>query len=194
MQLQRKTLVSVAPLVFAYAAVTLTSACGHESKTETEAAADVEPGSDYNGTVKTCHDGDTCVIRLDNGQGDLKVRFIGMDAPEVSGGDDGQGQPLGKEARNQLNALIKGETVRVHAVKHDMYDRMLSEIYLGDTLVNVEMIKRGMAEEYVWSPSEVDAHAYRAAEQDAKAEGRGIWSLEHYERPQDFRERTRDDH
>lgn len=164
---------------------------GPEASNVTE---DIADGSDVEGRVSTCHDGDTCTIKLAGSGDSLKVRMIGIDAPEVSGGEDNQGQPLGQSARTQLNDLIKGKTVRVHAIHHDMYDRMLGEIYLDAKNINVEMLKRGFAEEYVWSNAEVDADAYRAAETYAKSHDLGVWELESYESPSDFRERTRDDH
>jgi micrococcal nuclease len=74
-----------------------------------------------------------------------------------------------------------------------MYGRMLGEIYLGDLNLNVEQLKQGFAEEYIWNANEVDAPLYRQAEKSAKDAGRGIWELENYESPQDFRQRTKED-
>ncbi len=177
----------VLPLV----SLVVLSACGHKPP-ESSAAKALAPDTDVYGTVKTCHDGDTCVIELDGGGSDQKVRFIGIDAPETSGGEGNDGQPLGQEARKALNELIKGKHVKLHAVKADTYGRTLGEVYLGTMLVNVEMVKRGHAETYIWSDSEIAAQAYRNAEKAAKDADRGIWSLTDYERPEDFRARTKD--
>jgi endonuclease YncB( thermonuclease family) len=170
-------------------------ACGQAkdaSDPATFTPADVTPGTDVTGKVWTCHDGDTCIIKLSDNGGSLKVRFLGIDAPEVSGGDENEGQPLGQDARDALNGLIKGKSVRVHTVSRDKYDRMLSEIYLGDMLVNVEMLKRGMAQSYIWWNDTIDEEVYVSAEKHAKEAKLGIWSLTTYEEPEDFRMRTRE--
>lgn len=172
---------------------TVLGACGERApKSTTDAAATVQDNSFVEGRVQICHDGDTCVVRLADQAGTLKIRFIGIDAPEVSGGADGEGQPLGIAARNQLNALIKGKHVRIHAIKSDQYGRTLAQVYLDQLLVNTEMLARGFAEAYIWGQSDIDAPAYRAAQRDAKDSQLGIWSLDEYESPQDFRSRTRE--
>lgn len=147
----------------------------------------------YEGDVSTCADGDTCNIKLDEDGSTLKVRLIGIDAPESRGGDDGRGQPLGQEAKSQINALIKGKHVRVRVISKDRYERSLGEVFYGSMLVNVEMLKRGLAQTYIWSNDVINAGRYRSAEAKAKDSETGIWSLEDYESPEDFRRRMREE-
>ena len=55
------------------------------------------------------------------------------------------------------------------------YGRLLAYLYVGDTNVNVEMVRQG------WSPFWTDygagrfAAPFRAAEDEAKAAKRGLW-------------------
>lgn len=165
-------------------------ACGSSSPASQEAAFSQTPFVPVmaKGTIKSCHDGDTCNIDLDDG-GYLTVRFAGIDAPEVSGGEDNKGQPFGKTARDFLNNKIKGKKVRIAQIEKDPYDRMVAEIFLGDTLINMEMVKEGLAEAYKWAPAnKIDKKAYADAEKEAKNFLIGVWSQgASYVSPADFR-------
>jgi micrococcal nuclease len=147
----------------------------------------------YEGSVSTCADGDTCNVKLDDDGSTLKVRLIGIDAPESRGGDDGRGQPLGQEAKAHINTLIKGKHVKVRVISLDRYERSLGEVFYGNMLVNVEMLKQGLAESYIWSDDVINAPRYESAEAKAQSAHKGIWSLEDYERPEDFRRRMREE-
>src|SRR5262245_59656458 len=72
--------------------------------------------------VYHCHDGDTCRVRI-AGAVWLNVRLAGIDAPEVGGARRGEGQPLGAEARDFLNARVKGKAVTLRQVDLDQYNR-----------------------------------------------------------------------
>lgn len=147
----------------------------------------------YQGQVVTCSDGDTCNIRLEEDDAIMKVRLIGIDAPEVTHGPGTEGQPMGNESRVHINALIKGKNVKVLAINEDRYGRTLGEIYLGNKLVNVDMLKQGLAESYIWSEDEINAKSYKSAEYKAKTSELGIWSLNDYESPEDFRRRMKEE-
>ena len=147
----------------------------------------------HTGQAVSCTDGDTCNIRLDEDDSIMKVRLIGIDAPETSHGDGTPGQPLGQDARAHINEIVKGKSVRVNAINLDRYGRTLGEIYVGKLLVNVDMLKQGLAEAYIWSDDVIDADRYRSAESKAKGDDKGIWSLSDYESPEDYRRRMREE-
>lgn len=52
-------------------------------------------------TVERVSDGDTLIAITDNGT-KLRIRLIGIDAPEISHGEK-PGQPFGEEARDYLD-------------------------------------------------------------------------------------------
>ncbi len=148
------------------------------------------PSDAIDGVIRSCHDGDTCYARLSTGES-LTMRFAGIDAPEVSGGDDGRGQPMGTDARDVLNGLVKGKAVKIRQVERDMYNRMVSEVYVDGRLINLYMVESGYAEAYKWAPNKIDRDAYFAAEQRAKKDDKGVWTLDNYETPYEFRQKTK---
>lgn len=139
-------------------------------------------------TITRITDGDTVQAVTPEGT-KLKVRLYGIDAPETAKGKI-PGEPFGNDSRNYLASLVNQRSVRVEIRDIDRYRRMVAILWLGERNVNLEMINAGMAEAYV----EYLKMPYRApflqAEQEAKAQGKGIWSQEsRYERPSQFRRR-----
>jgi micrococcal nuclease len=72
--------------------------------------------------------------------------------------------------------VVNQRSVRVEILDIDRYRRMVAILWLAERNVNEEMIATGTAEAYV----EYLKKSYRApfiqAEQEAKAQGRGVWS------------------
>jgi micrococcal nuclease len=87
--------------------------------------------SEVKATVDSCNDGDTCRIRLGD-QLRLKVRLAGIDAPES--GRRG-GQPLGLEAKQRLNSLVKGREVVLKTYDLDAYNRPIVEMSVDGLVV-----------------------------------------------------------
>ena len=168
----------------------LSVGCGAQSK-QSE-VKDTAP-TEHFGKVNNCTDGDTCSIKLDNDLSTLKVRLIGIDAPETSHGPTESGQPFGQEARDHINTLVKGKSVRIVAINEDMYGRTLGEMYVGNTLVNVGMLKAGLALTYIWDKDDINSATYISAQTKAKKDEKGIWSLDSFENPEDYRRRLRDE-
>lgn len=56
-----------------------------------------------------------------------------------------KGQPIGKEAAAYLSKLIRGRTVRVEWVRKDARGRLVGNVYLGKTDVNLSLVKAGFA-------------------------------------------------
>jgi endonuclease YncB( thermonuclease family) len=61
-------------------------------------------GETYSGTVDYVTDGDTIAVNLDRG-GKIKVRFAGIDAPEVRHNNNQYNQAWGQEAKVFLAEL-----------------------------------------------------------------------------------------
>jgi endonuclease YncB( thermonuclease family) len=134
-------------------------------------SATIVPGS--------IHDGDT--LRIRQGEKVTKVRFCGIDAPELA-------QPLGVESRDYLMRLVGDGVVRVVMVEKDKYDRTVAELFLADgRSVNVEMVRAGMAYHYAkYSGNCAVKGTIGQAEGEAQSKRLGVWVRED-PKPWDYR-------
>jgi hypothetical protein len=71
-----------------------------------------KPQRTEEGTVTHVADGDTITVIMAN-QTKLRIRMVGIDAPETPKGTKFPGQPYGKEAEAYLKQLIEGKRVTV---------------------------------------------------------------------------------
>jgi micrococcal nuclease len=121
-------------------------------------------------------DGDT--IRVQIGGVEYRVRYIGIDAPEL--GDDPE--PFGQAAR-QANAdlLREGAIVLEKDVSEtDRFGRLLRHVWVRDgsawLLVNLELVRQGMARAGSYPPDvRYTDSLYRPAEREAREAERGLW-------------------
>lgn len=133
----------------------------------------------FQGQVVGVKDGDTIVI-LTSEKLQVIVRLDSIDAPEKK-------QDYGNAAKKALSSLVFKKTVTVDSHKTDRYGRTVGEIWLDKRLVNLEMVKNGMAWVYVkYARNPV----YFEAEVDAKANKLGLWSLPNPQSPWEFRHPT----
>jgi len=119
-------------------------------------------------------DGDTIEVR--KGSITLKIRLVGIDAPETSRKKHMPGQPYSQQSTQLLNKLVLSKTVDVKTYAMDRYGRALSEVFVDGNNVNLEMVKAGLAEVYRGSPAKgQDVGPYWNAEEDARKSGKGMW-------------------
>ena len=109
-------------------------------------------------------DGDTVDILVDRKP--LRLRLNGIDTPE-------KGQPFGSTAKEGLAKLVAGKAVRYAVRDTDRYDRSIADLYVGDVHVNLWLVQQGLAWHYVAYSSDPQL---AAAEAEAKAGHRGLWS------------------
>lgn len=111
-------------------------------------------------------DGDT--FELENGE---TVRLIGIDAPEIF-------DPGGDIARDFLSYLILDKKIILLPGDEDKdnYGRLLRYVYIGDTSVNEEMIRRGYAEVRYLSQDDPNLDYYIQLEIEAEEKKAGLWS------------------
>lgn len=112
-------------------------------------------------------DGDTLTI------GAMKVRLEGIDAPEtdqVCLNALGIRWTCGIDARDQLAGHIAGRVISCSSNATDAYQRTLAICSLAGEDLNAWMVHQGWALAYVKYSS-----AYRQAEEDARANQRGLW-------------------
>jgi micrococcal nuclease len=135
-------------------------------------------------------DGDTVQAITPEGT-KLKIRLYGIDAPETTKGKK-PGEPFGNASRDYLASLVSRRSVKVEILDIDRYRRMVAILWLAGQNVNQEMIAAGMAEAYVEYLKKPYRTPFIQAEQEAKAQGKGIWSQgDRYERPSHFRKRMK---
>ncbi|MCI0534250.1 MAG: thermonuclease family protein [Verrucomicrobiales bacterium] len=117
------------------------------------------------GTVLQVLDGDTCRL-----QDSRAVRYLGIDAPE-------KGDPLSEEATQVNNKLVGNREVRLEIGRpaKDTHGRVLAYIFVGNTFVNEELVRQGMA--HVRRPVAAKyLDQLRKAQEEARSAGRGIWA------------------
>jgi len=128
------------------------------------------------GTVVNVVDGDTIDVLVDGVE--MRVRYIGMDTPEVHSGVEW----LGPDAAEANAALVLGREVVLErdVSEADRYGRALRYVWVdrgdGWLLVNLELIRLGFASITTYPPDVkyVDA-LYVAAQDEAQAAGIGLW-------------------
>lgn len=159
------------------ALLTLTAAPASATELETLAAA-LEQAPDSR--VADVVDGDTVV--LEDGR---EVRFVGIQAPKLPlGRRDFPEWPLAPEARAAVEELVGDRRVAVRPgeTARDRHGRVLAHLFRGDDglWIQGELLRRGLARVYTFPDNRRLATELLAAEVQARAAGRGIWSLPFY--------------
>jgi len=101
-------------------------------------------------TVTRVYDGDT--IKAKGHDIEIKVRLVGIDAPETSKKKNNPGQPYSQQAKKYLTELVMNKTVDVQGYGLGPYNRILGVIFLNGKDINLEMVKVGLAEVYRGKP------------------------------------------
>lgn len=98
-------------------------------------------------------DGDTIIV--DDGGEEQKVRFLGIDTPEISHGDEA-GEPCGEEARDMTEELTAAGEVELRAddaqPAEDRYGRRLAYVEVDGTDLSAELLSAGLADIYHSAP------------------------------------------
>lgn len=125
--------------------------------------------------VQRVVDGDTLV--LENG---ARIRLIGADTPETVK-PNSPVEPYGPKASEFTKQLIDdshGEVrLQMDRERKDRFDRFLAYVFVGDRMLNEELIRAGLATARTeFNYSESMKRRFRKAEAEAKTESRGLWS------------------
>lgn len=117
-------------------------------------------------------DGDTIEVSPPV-QGTEDVRLIGVDTPEVFGGEE----PCGPEASAFTKEQLTGEQIQLEfdEERTDRFGRALAYVRTGDELFNETLVRQGYAEVLTIEPNTRYEDRFLAAEEQARAEGLGIW-------------------
>jgi endonuclease YncB( thermonuclease family) len=126
--------------------------------------------------VVRVYNGDT--LRAIGHEIEIKVRLVGIDAPETKKGNQQDGQPYSQKAKKFLASMVMNKNLEIKGFGLGPYNRVLGVVYVGDLNINLEMVKAGLAEVYRGKqPRGFDLTPYRLAEKEAKKSGIGMWSL-----------------
>ncbi|MFD1770975.1 thermonuclease family protein [Sphingobacterium suaedae] len=126
--------------------------------------------------MKRIVDGDTFVVENGSKKG-LKIRLIGVDAPETRATGRRRIGYCGAEAKAYLFNLINGHTVELtyDTVKKDRYGRTLAYVYKDGLFVNADLVKRGYACALTVPPNVKYAKLFVELERQARKNKRGLW-------------------
>lgn len=98
---------------------------------------------DFKATVEKVHDGDTVTLRTNFRDFTFPLRFLDIDAPELSEG--------GAEARDWLSSRILGKPVDIQIDTHNRvgkYGRLLGKVFYGGVNVGEEAMHLGLVKEF----------------------------------------------
>lgn len=137
--------------------------------------------------VKRVLDGGTILVARQSLE--IKVRLVGIDAPEVGKKKHETGQPYGRKATKYLVKLLLNKRIIVEEYGTDRYGRILGVVFVNGTNSNLEMVKAGFAEVYRGpSAKGLDLDPYWKAEAEAKEAKQGMWVLgDKYISPREWR-------
>jgi micrococcal nuclease len=127
------------------------------------------------GIVTRVVDGDT--IHVDVGGCIEKVRYIGVNTPEVHHPGKGE-EPGGRAAADVNRRLVSGHRVRLEldAQARDRHGRLLAYVWVADTMVNAELVRRGFAQVMTIPPNVRHQSLFLKLEREAREAGRGLWT------------------
>jgi endonuclease YncB( thermonuclease family) len=122
-------------------------------------------------------DGDTIHVAIDGVE--YRLRYIGIDTPEINDPEHGV-EPFGPEATEANRELVEGKSVLLEkdVSETDKFGRLLRYVYVGDLMVNEELLRQGLARVATFPPDVKYVDRFLAAQRAAQDAGRGIWGGE----------------
>jgi endonuclease YncB( thermonuclease family) len=144
-------------------------------------------GPTERGLVVRITDGDTVRVVIDGVE--HRLRYIGIDTPE-SVAPNTPVEPYAKAATEANARLVDGERVVLErdVSETDRFDRLLRYVWLAPDLenrssdddvwrlVNLELVRAGLAEAVDYPPDTKYSGILGVAETEARAAGRGMWA------------------
>lgn len=110
-------------------------------------------------------DGDT----VETASGEI-IRYIGINTPE-------RGESFAQDATSKNQELTLGKTVRLEfdAQTKDRYGRRLAYVFVGETFINLKLLKIGLAVSYTVQPNVKYQDEFIKAEKEARNSCLGLW-------------------
>jgi len=122
--------------------------------------------AEHEGVVVAVRDGDT--VELKDGR---VIRYAGIDTPE-------RGEPGADSATNMNSAMVLNRTVRLEfgEDRTDRYNRIVAFVFVGDRMVNMELLKAGWSWCYFFPGNLKYGNQMVRATQQAMSAQRGLWA------------------
>jgi micrococcal nuclease len=122
-------------------------------------------------------DGDTFWVAIEK-QAPIKIRLIGIDAPESRKSGKKEVDYFGKEASVYLEKLLTGRRLRLEydVTKNDRYKRTLAYVFMEDgTFLNAHLVENGYAMVMTVPPNVKYADLFVKLQNKARIQKRGLW-------------------
>ncbi len=115
--------------------------------------------------VKRVFDGDT--VELEDGR---RVRYLGINAPEWQ-------EPVYLKAKRRNEELVLQNVVRLEYEQEtrDSYGRLLAWVHVGEDVINIHLVKEGLAHVFIIPPNRGRTRELLQAQEDAREKRLGIW-------------------
>jgi micrococcal nuclease len=120
-------------------------------------------------------EGDTIEVDLGRRQRE-KVRYLGINTPETSHPRQGV-EPFGPEAKEANRRLVEGQMVRLEfdVQARDRFGRLLAYVYVGNLMVNAELVRQGYAQAATYPPNMRYQELFLRLQREAQEAKRGLW-------------------
>jgi len=120
-------------------------------------------------------DGDTIKVTVQDRV--ETIRYIGVNTPETKHPTRGA-EPGGREATEVNRQLVAGQQVRLEldVQERDRYGRLLAYVYVGDQMVNAELVRRGYAQVMTVPPNVRHQELFVKLQREAREQKRGLWA------------------
>ena len=107
-----------------------------------------------------------------------KVRYIGVNTPEIHHPRKGE-EPGGREAAEVNRELVHDRQVRLDTDvrERDRYGRLLAYVWVGDTMINAELVRRGYAQVMTVPPNVRHQMLFVKLQREARDAERGLWRV-----------------
>jgi len=104
------------------------------------------------------------------------VRLIGVDTPDTGHAKEPL-HPPGKEALAFAVQLVEGKKVRLEfdQQRKDKYKRLLAYVYVGDMMLNAELVRQGYAQVVTLPPNVKYQQLLLQLQREAQEAKRGLW-------------------
>ncbi|EGP2598365.1 thermonuclease family protein [Campylobacter coli] len=122
-------------------------------------------------------DGDTIEISTNNKTS--KIRFFGIDAPELK-------QNFGKQSKAALEKILKDKEVYIFSKNKDNYGRIVAIVKLKDVDINQFLVSQG----YAWADTYY-TNAYIKEQEKAQKNKLGLWKDDNPIEPYKWRKQNR---
>ena len=142
-------------------------------------APDRPTGPTKDATLVRVVDGDT--IRVMVGGVEERVRYIGMDTPELNTSSPATPDPYAETATDANAQLLAGGLLVLErdVSERDQYGRLLRNVWLERdgawVFVNLALVAEGYAQVSTYPPDVKYVDVLLAAQRAAREDGRGLW-------------------